>query len=57
MAIIKSWIDWSENMKSKIIIGELAPDFESEDTHGRNIRLSDFRGKNLVVLVLNRGFA
>jgi peroxiredoxin len=57
MAIIKSWIDWSENMKSKIIIGELAPDFELEDTHGRNIRLSDFRGKNLVVLVLNRGFA
>lgn len=33
----------------------LAPDFERIDTRGRNVRLSDYRGMN-VVLVLNRGF-
>jgi peroxiredoxin len=33
----------------------LAPDFELLDTQGRTIRLSDYRGKP-VVLVLLRGF-
>jgi peroxiredoxin len=33
----------------------LAPDFELTDTQGRTIRLSDYRGKP-VVLVLLRGF-
>ncbi|HZL72818.1 MAG TPA: redoxin domain-containing protein [Planctomycetota bacterium] len=34
-----------------------APDFEATDVEGKTIRLSDFRGKNRVVLVLLRGFA
>jgi len=34
----------------------LAPDFELTDTHGSPIRLSAYRGKKTVVLVLNRGF-
>lgn len=33
-----------------------APDFELTDTQGNLIRLSDFRGKKPVVLVLLRGF-
>ncbi|GAP05518.1 MAG TPA: hypothetical protein DEQ80_03310 [Anaerolinea thermolimosa] len=33
-----------------------APDFELTDTLGRTIRLSDFRGKKFIVLVLLRGF-
>ncbi len=33
-----------------------APDFELSDTQGRTIRLSDYRGKP-VVLVLLRAFA
>ena len=33
-----------------------APDFQLEDTGGRALRLSDFRGKKHVVLVFNRGF-
>ena len=33
----------------------IAPDFELTDTQGRTIRLSDYRGKP-VVLVLLRGF-
>ena len=41
---------------SKVITpGEPAPDFELEDVQGNHIRLSDFRGK-LVVLVFLRGF-
>ncbi len=38
------------------ITGGLAPDFTLTDTQGRTVRLSDFRGRP-VVLVFNRGFA
>ena len=30
-------------------VGELAPDFLAEDSFGRNVRLSDFFGKNVVL--------
>ncbi|BAJ64001.1 hypothetical protein ANT_19750 [Anaerolinea thermophila UNI-1] len=33
-----------------------APDFELTDTQGNLIRLSDYRGRKPVVLVLLRGF-
>jgi peroxiredoxin len=36
--------------------GELAPDFELDDMHGNLVRLSDFRGKQPVVLAFLRGF-
>lgn len=36
--------------------GELAPDFETPDLHGRLIRLSDFQNKQRVVLYFLRGF-
>ena len=36
--------------------GELAPDFELRDLQDRAIRLSDFRGKQIVVLAFLRGF-
>ncbi len=32
-----------------------APDFEAPDVEGKPVRMSDYRGKN-VVLVLMRGF-
>jgi mycoredoxin-dependent peroxiredoxin len=32
-------------------IGQEAPDFELKDQHGQQVRLSDFRGKQSVVLV------
>jgi peroxiredoxin len=40
---------------SNISINTPAPDFELADTTGKLVRLSDFRGRN-VLLVFNRGF-
>ena len=34
-----------------------APDFTLEDFRGQPVRLSDFRNRQHVVLVFNRGFA
>ena len=43
-------------MTSKLITpGELAPDFELNDVDGNIVRLSDFRGKPVVLYFL-RGF-
>lgn len=42
-------------MTRLITPGELAPDFELVDVHGDSIRLSDWRGKPLVLAFL-RGF-
>jgi peroxiredoxin len=41
---------------AQMTTNQQAPDFELVDTHGQTIRLSDYRGKNWVLLVLNRGF-
>lgn len=40
----------------KVAISSQAPDFSLDDLHGRRIALSDFRGKQNVLLVFNRGF-
>jgi cytochrome oxidase Cu insertion factor (SCO1/SenC/PrrC family) len=37
-------------MPSKFKVGEMAPDFTLTDTAGQKVKLSDFRGKNNVVL-------
>jgi peroxiredoxin len=42
-------------MTKLITPGELAPDFELKDIKGNLIRLSDFRGKPVVISFL-RGF-
>jgi len=39
-----------------LLTGRTAPDFELDDTEGRPIRLSDFKGRKHVVLIFNRGF-
>ena len=41
---------------SKVSLNTPAPDFALSDFHGRLVRLTDFRGKENVVLVFNRGF-
>jgi cytochrome oxidase Cu insertion factor (SCO1/SenC/PrrC family) len=34
----------------KLKVGDMAPDFTLKDLKGNNVKLSDFRGKNNVVL-------
>ncbi len=41
---------------ANVELRETAPDFEMEDFNGNRIKLSDFRGKSNVLIVLNRGF-
>lgn len=41
---------------SKAALNVQAPDFILDDFAGRPVRLSDYRGRKIVVLVLNRGF-
>ena len=40
---------------SKVALHTPAPDFTLADYTGKTVRLSDFRGRN-VLLVFNRGF-
>ena len=40
----------------RVKVGQPAPDFTLEDIDGKNISLSDFRGKKTVVLVFYRGY-
>ncbi len=44
-------------MGGKLIDGMQAPDFELADTNDQIVRLSDYCGRQSVVLVFNRGFA
>jgi peroxiredoxin len=39
----------------KVAFNTPAPDFELNDYSGQRVRLSDYRGRN-VLLVFNRGF-
>ncbi|NCB44471.1 MAG: redoxin domain-containing protein [Clostridia bacterium] len=41
----------------KIKLNEKAPDFTLIDTEGKEFRLSEWKSKKWVYLVLNRGFA
>lgn len=45
----------NKRMSKLITPGDLAPDFELEDVQGNRVRLSDFRGKP-VILAFLRGF-
>jgi peroxiredoxin len=40
----------------RVEVGARAPEFDMEDFSGKRVRLSDFLGKNRVLLVFNRGF-
>ena len=52
----KDGTDLSPTDLQRIKVGQPAPDFALEDMDGKNITLSDFRGKKTVVLVFYRGF-
>lgn len=41
---------------NRVKVGQPPPDFTLEDAEGKNISLSDYRGKKNVVLVFYRGY-
>lgn len=41
---------------SQVELSREAPDFTLEDFTGKEFKLSAYRGKNNILLVLNRGF-
>lgn len=41
---------------AKVAINQPAPDFTLEDYHGEPVSLSQFRGRQPVLLIFNRGF-
>jgi cytochrome oxidase Cu insertion factor (SCO1/SenC/PrrC family) len=41
---------------NRVKIGQPAPDFTLEDSDGKTITLSDYRGKKSVLLVFYRGY-
>ncbi len=41
---------------SSVEINREAPDFEIEEFNGKKFKLSDYKGKSNVLIVLNRGF-
>jgi peroxiredoxin len=41
---------------ASIEVNKEAPNFEMEDFKGSKFKLSNFRGKSNVLIVLNRGF-
>jgi peroxiredoxin len=43
-------------MAKRLMILATAPDFELKDAFGTTVRLSEFAGKQPVVLVFTRGF-
>jgi len=42
---------------SIVEVNKLAPDFEIDDFKGNNFKLSDYKEKKNVLIVLNRGFS
>lgn len=51
----KDGADLSPNDLDRVQVGHAAPDFTLENVEGRTVTLSDFRGKQFVVLVFYRG--
>lgn len=45
-----------EALVPRIELDQPAPDFTLDDHRGNPVRLADFRGRQRVLLVLNRGF-
>jgi len=41
---------------TQLVVGQPAPDFTLPDAAGRPVRLSDYRGRQAVVLVFYRGY-
>lgn len=49
--LMRAWAGLDEGKFGRLQVGQPAPDFELSDTEGRRWRLTDFRGKQAVVLI------
>lgn len=54
-AVLRSLVEWDVNKINSAKIGHPAPDFQLTTVSGKKYRLSDFRGKQSVVLVFIYG--
>ena len=52
----KDGADLAPTDLNRIKVGQAAPDFTLQDSDGKALTLSDFRGKKSVVLVFYRGY-
>ena len=48
-------VDTARTDLNRVLVGSVAPDFSLEDFNRHNVKLSNFRGKQAVVLVFYRG--
>ena len=44
-------------MTKQVEINATAPDFTLPDFNGNRVKLSEYQGRRLVIIVFNRGFA
>jgi len=54
-AVIRTLVEWDPAKISSAEVGKPAPDFELETVSGKKVRLSQFRGKQAVVLIFVYG--
>ncbi len=57
LIFILTHVNKGDDQMASVEVNKLAPDFEIKDFQGEKLKLSDFKEKNNVLIVLNRGFS
>lgn len=53
--VVKTLAEWAPNRMNTAVVGKMAPDFQLTSASGEAVRLSEYRGKQAVVLVFVYG--
>lgn len=56
IALVNATTARSQTRAKSVAVGDTAPDFTLVDHHGKNVTLSESKGKNPVVVVFYRGY-